>query len=62
MTEETSTWASAIVRTMGRIIGCITKFLSSAQRGGSTCTINQEKKIKNKKKIIQFSKFDKTSW
>lgn len=35
--ERTSTWDSAIVRTMGRIIGCITTFRSSAQSGGRTC-------------------------
>ena len=35
--EFKSTWDCAIVRTIGKIIGCKTKFRSSAQRGGSTC-------------------------
>lgn len=34
--REISTWDSAMVRTIGRIIGCITTFLSSAQSGGRT--------------------------
>lgn len=43
--KQGSTWDSAIVRTMGRIIGCITIFRSSAQRGGSTCVEHNESSV-----------------